>query len=138
MSIRKRYMSPKQSGTKEASSDFKFPLFNSEGVVETSELDFETAASLIPLIEQTSAYFDLSWEFVMLPVSALVNIRARPEGILNANRLMLAAYQGRGGHRGPISVRLMADKRWLVLDGNSTTINAAFSGWSTLPCRLEK
>jgi len=116
---------------------FYWALVDDKGIVKL-ELSAEIVGVLERLPEQTEAYFDVSGEHEMLAVGSLVNIRARPNGILNANNLMMAAYHDDGDRREPISVRLLGDGRWLVLDGNSTTINALFSGWSIVPCRIEK
>jgi len=73
-----------------------------------------------------------------LPVSALVFSRARAEGIANANILMIEAAAGHRARRAPIRVRELGDERWHVIDGNSTAINALFSGWPDIPADIDR
>jgi ppGpp synthetase/RelA/SpoT-type nucleotidyltranferase len=68
----------------------------------------------------------------LVPVADLATIRARPKGIANAEPYMLAAYEGRGARRAPISVSRQGDV-WQVEDGNSTTAIARQNGWLSIP-----
>lgn len=81
-------------------------------------------------------YFEIDDLTVPLEVRKLILSRARPDGIANAARLMLAAYEGRHPKRSPISVQPLPDGRFLVRDGNSTVANAVVSGWRDVPCRV--
>jgi hypothetical protein len=72
----------------------------------------------------------------LLPVSSLLQSRARPEGIANAVKLMAAAYRGQKSPRAPVDVKHLGLRRYLVLDGNSTVTVAVAAGWPTLPCRI--
>lgn len=72
------------------------------------------------------------------PIGQLENIRARPEGIENAAKLM---YAGVIGHpdakpRAPISVQETGDGKYRIFDGNSTYAILREAGWSTAPVRL--
>lgn len=78
-------------------------------------------------------YFEMR-NSISLPVPQLVLSRSRPEGIANALKLMLAAYNGLQPRRAPIDVRRLDNERYLVLDGNSTAIVAVASGWPAIPC----
>lgn len=101
------------------------------------QLDPGMVSQLTKLPEKTEAYFDVSMDHEMLPLKDLVNTRARPGGILSANKLMLSAFHDVGRPRAPISVQPNDHNRWLVIDGNSTTINALYSGWNQAPCTIE-
>jgi hypothetical protein len=100
-------------------------------------LDPTVAAALKPLEYDRERYFLLEARTLTLPVSLLVASRARPDGIANANAKMREAYNGRRPRRRPITVRALANGRWLVIDGNSTFVNALHSGWRDLPCNPE-
>lgn len=114
-----------------------YPELNNETCVVTTTLDQSLEAQLSVLGDDPGSYFDLSVEHQMIDVANLIAIRARPNGIVNANKLMKLARIGEGSKRKPILVRPFDHNRWLVVDGNSTTINAIFSGWHYLPCTLE-
>ena len=72
-----------------------------------------------------------------VPIGALDAIRARPDGIANANKFMREAYEGKNSPREPISVVKSGD-RYKVMDGNSTFANAKQAGWTTLPVQVFK
>ncbi len=93
-------------------------------------------AALARLPDDPSLYFDLGEPHVMIPLGQLVNARARDRGIINANRHMLAAAKG-NEKRKPLTVRPLENALWLVMDGNSTLLNARHSKWQTIPCRIE-
>ncbi|WP_426289731.1 hypothetical protein ACN9MC_35085 (plasmid) [Ensifer adhaerens] len=94
----------------------------------------EIAASLAWLPDDPSLYFDLREAHLLIPLAHLVNTRARERGIVNANRHMLAAANGRQEKRKPLTVRALGDELWLVVDGNSTLLNARHSNWRAIPC----
>ena len=79
-------------------------------------------------------YFTPTAGAELLPVGQLVMVRARPDGIANAAKLMRAAYAGRHPRRAPITVRPFRDGDFLVKDGNSTVLNAIASGWPRILC----
>lgn len=101
------------------------------------QLDPGIVFQLTKLPEKAEAYFDVSIDHEMLLLTDLVNTRARPGGILSANKLMLSAFNDVGKPRAPILVQPYDQHRWLVIDGNSTTINALYSGWYKVPCTIE-
>ena len=103
------------------------------GTLGTATLDPGLLAGLTRLPHDPWAYFDNPPGTILLPVDRLINTRARPKGIRNANLFMSQAARGIKPRRAPVSVEERPDGLWLVRDGNSTTINALLSGWSHLP-----
>ena len=89
--------------------------------------------TILPL--DHAAYFDLSLPHQLVPLSALVASRARATGIVNANVYMRRASQGEMAPRVPISIQPIKAGKVVVLDGNSTFLNALFSGWPDIPCK---
>lgn len=81
-------------------------------------------------------YFELSGDFVLCPVQNLIATRARPEGIVNASKLMKQAACGQQPKRAPITVDKWRELNLIVLDGNSTFLNALYSGWADIPCTI--
>jgi hypothetical protein len=111
-------------------------LAPSGGVVEV-EIDLGAMGAAIDLPYAPERYFHLPAGCVTMPLARLVMTRARAKGVANAGRLMLAAYEGRQERRAPVSVQPLPDGRFLVLDGNSTTLTALASGWTDIPCSIE-
>jgi hypothetical protein len=115
-----------------------FPILAAEGEVKHNRIDPVLLESLKRLPYQHDQYFVVGAATTYLPVSILVFSRARPEGITNANILMREAAAGQCGRRAPIRVRELGDGRWHVVDGNSTAMNALFSGWPDIPADIER
>ncbi len=88
------------------------------------------------LPDDPTRYFLINEAATMLPLSALLQTRARPLGIENAIDLMRHAYQGKHARREPISVEKRKKDLYLVRDGNSTVTIAKAAGWSMIPCIL--
>lgn len=105
-----------------------------DGAVGEIELNPEIAAELVTLPDDPSLYFDLGEAHLLIPLERLVNARARERGIVNANRHMLAAAHGNQERRKPLTVRTLSNELWLVVDGNSTLLNARHSNWRAIPC----
>ncbi|HEV7310123.1 hypothetical protein [Ensifer sp.] len=103
------------------------------GAIAEIELNRELATLLSRLPDDPALYFDLGEPHVMIPIEHLVNARARERGIINANRHMLVAANGKA-KRKPLSVRPLENGLWLVVDGNSTLLNARHSKWRVIPC----
>lgn len=103
------------------------------GAIAAIELNRELAALLSRLPDNPALYFDLGEPHVMIPLEQLVNARARESGIINANRHMLVAAS-RKVKRKPLTVRPLENELWLVVDGNSTLLNARHSKWRVIPC----
>lgn len=90
------------------------------------------------LPEDPWRYFKRSAGAVLLPLRMLTPSRARPQGIKNAGKFMLLAYEGKKAKREPISVRLEGAGKYTILDGNSTFANAVQNGWDRIPAVVEK
>lgn len=114
-----------------------FPFLTPEGEVKYNRIDRTILEKLKLLPADHERYFMTGPTTQYLPVSKLVFSRARPEGIANANVLMEEAAVGNRSRRGPIRVRERGDGRWEVIDGNSTALNALFSGWSDIPADVD-
>ncbi|HEV7323301.1 MAG TPA: hypothetical protein VGO04_32255 [Ensifer sp.] len=112
----------------------KYPTLQPDGAVVESQLNREIAATLVRLPDDPSLYFDLSEPHLLIPLEQLVNARARERGIVNANRHMLAAAKGNQEKRKPLTVQSLGNELWLVVDGNSTLLNARHSRWRAIPC----
>ncbi|MCY1335272.1 hypothetical protein D9M68_468120 [compost metagenome] len=112
----------------------KYPALRPDGAVVENEFDQELTATLARLPDDHSLYFDLSEPHLLIPLQQLVNARARERGIVNANRHMVAAAKGSLEKRKPLTVQSLGDELWLVVDGNSTLLNARHSGWRAIPC----
>lgn len=115
-----------------------FPILTAEGAVNYNLIDLALFESLEPLPLQHDRYFVVGATTIYLPVSMLVFSRARLEGIANANILMREAAAGQRSRRVPILVRELGDGRWYVVDGNSTAMNALFSGWPDIPADIDQ
>jgi hypothetical protein len=114
-----------------------FPILTSEGAVINYRLDPAILRSFVPLPVQHEKYFAVGPGTKYVPVADLIFSRARPEGIAHANVLMQEAAVGRVDRRNPISVRILENKRFQVVDGNSTAINALLSGWYDIPADIQ-
>ncbi|KSV78200.1 hypothetical protein N182_21190 [Sinorhizobium sp. GL2] len=112
----------------------KYPALRPDGAVVEIEFNQEIAATLARLPDDPSLYFDLSQPHLLIPLGQLVNARARERGIVNANRHMVAAAKGSLEKRKPLTVQSLGNELWLVVDGNSTLLNARHSGWRAIPC----
>lgn len=113
-----------------------YPELNAVNQVTMKTLEQTIVDRLLVLQDDPRCYFNLDRKHVMIKVQHLINTRSRPTGIVNANKLMHLAKSGEGSKREPILVKSYDRVRWLVLDGNSTTINAVYSGWSHVPCAV--
>lgn len=112
----------------------RYLTLRSDGAVWETELSQEIAAALVTLPDDPSLYFDLGEAHLFIPLDQLVNARMRERGIVNANRHMQTASKCNQGKRKPLTVRALGNGLWLVVDGNSTLINARHSNWRAVPC----
>lgn len=94
------------------------------------------ALGLNSLPDDPRRYFLEEDGTVDLLLTRLVPIRARPERIVNANKLMRQAYDGLIEKREAVLVRWIGKERYAIQDGNSTYANAVLSSWKSLPCRI--
>lgn len=90
----------------------------------------------VDLPEAPDRYFKRDRRTVMVPLDQVETIRARPEGIANAEPLMRRAFAGTGGRRGPVTLTKTNDGRYKVLDGNSTVAIARKHGWTQIPAHV--
>lgn len=112
----------------------EFRHLTHDGDIAVARLPAELTTPLDKLPYGHAAYFDLSAPHVIVPISQLLPVRARYEGIANANRFMQQAAAGLIPKRLPITVEPEPNGSLLVADGNSTFLNALLSGWPDLPC----
>ena len=112
----------------------KYFTLRPDGAVVEIELNQDIAATLARLPDDPSLYFDLGEPHLLIPLEQLVNARARERGIVNANRHMLTAAKGNQEKRKPLTVQSLDNALWLVVDGNSTLLNARHSKWRAIPC----
>ncbi|WP_457579375.1 hypothetical protein [Ensifer adhaerens] len=112
----------------------KYLALQADGAVGKMELNQEIAAALERLPEDPSLYFDLGEAHLLIPLEQLVNARMRERGIISANRYMLASARGKQEKRKPLTVHALGNGLWLVVDGNSTLLNARLSNWRAVPC----
>ncbi len=105
------------------------------GSVAKVAIDPDTVSAARRLPYAPERYFYMN-DAILLPLSRLIQTRARPEGIGNAVKLMAAAYAGRQIRRAPIDVQPLDAESYLVLDGNSTVTIATAAGWPLIPCRV--
>ncbi|RDL47587.1 hypothetical protein BLJAPNOD_05683 [Ensifer sp. M14] len=112
----------------------KYSALQPDGAVVAIEFNQEIAATLVRLPDDPSLYFDLSEPHLLIPLEQLVNARARERGIINANRHMVAAAKCNLEKRKPLTVQSLDNDLWLVVDGNSTLLNARLSSWRAIPC----
>ncbi len=104
-----------------------------EGKIVIQALPPTLLEGLETLPDHLDKYFDSPPGTVSIPVGQLIVTHVQETGIQNANRLMRQAYDGRIERRSPILVRQVGD-HYIIQDGNSTVINALFSGWPTVYC----
>jgi len=98
----------------------------------------EIREKLTPLPYDHGRYFKAVKGLVLVQVGLLTPSRLRPGGILRANELMIKAYHGEWTKRDPIVVTKAVGGTFLIKDGNSTYMNAVFSGWKDIPAVYAK
>lgn len=113
------------------------PMVEANGKVKYYSIDPQEFGSFVELPSQHEKYFIVGQDTKSVAISLLIFTRARPEGIVNANRLMREAAAGRVARRRPIIVHPRDDGRLQVIDGNSTAINALISGWKDIPADIQ-
>jgi hypothetical protein len=108
-----------------------------EDRIQPAQLKAEVAASLHRLPEGLDRYFIRTPNSREFDLHSLVATRARDKGVSNANELMILASEGKTAKREPIKVRPLGSL-FVVVDGNSTFVNAVFSGWPVILGELEQ
>ena len=113
------------------------PVTDGRGETVQVPLPDAVVAAATCLVDAPRRYFEVAPDTVFIPVSSLVLSHVRQSGIDSALKKMAAAYHGSHDPRPPISVRVMEDGKFLVLDGNSTSAVAIAAGWSDIPCVIQ-
>jgi hypothetical protein len=80
------------------------------------------------LPEDLEKYFVKTRFTKQIKIADLIPLRARPTGIANAEKYMRMAYEGKMERRKPITI-YKSQKKYRVLDGNSTYAVAKENGW---------
>jgi hypothetical protein len=78
-------------------------------------------------------YFHMGRGEIVVPLKTVVLTKFEPQAAFNAVRRMQQSVAETRSRREPISVREFRIDRYLVTDGNATTMVAAAAGWDTLP-----
>ena len=86
----------------------------------------------IELPYELDKYFTKPAGTIEVEMSKLIPIRARKEGIENAEVYMKKAYDGKMSKRKPIEIYKTRNKKYRVNDGNSTYAVAKKNGWETI------
>jgi hypothetical protein len=94
-----------------------------------ADVPVEEKTELVKLPEDTWKYFNKVPNTILVDIDKLVPTRARPDGILEANKRM----QGYASRRKPLDLKDNGDGTYSILDGNSTYANAVHSEWKELP-----
>lgn len=84
------------------------------------------------LPEDLWKYFNRLPGTIEVPLSKLVPIRARPDGIAKGKKYMWQAFLGVNKKRDPITLKDIGGGKYEVADGNSTYANAVSSGWGSI------
>ena len=90
------------------------------------------AGGKFELPHQLDKYFTKPAGTIEVEMSKLIPIRARKEGIENAEIYMKKAYDGEMSKRKPIEIYKTRNKKYRVNDGNSTYAVAKKNGWETI------
>ena len=120
---------------KEVGNKVAYKVYKKQGIKmaeggETEWFDY-SKAKLQKLPYKLDDYFTKSATTKRISLSRITPIRAREEGVMNANKYMKMSAEGKMAKRKPITVR-NSKGMYEVVDGNSTFANAKFSGWKTI------
>ena len=111
-------------------------ILDAKGGVQLSKLNTGELGAAANLPYAPERYFELNVPSAPIRLENLVLSRVRPRGVANAANLMRASFEGKHPKRRPVSVRQLRHPLFLVVDGNSTVINARSSHWPDIPCQL--
>jgi hypothetical protein len=95
-------------------------------------MDKMAAGGKFELPHQLDKYFTKPAGTIEIEMSNLIPIRARKEGIENAEMYMKKAYDGEMSKRKPIEIYKTRNKKYRINDGNSTYAVAKKNGWETI------
>ena len=84
------------------------------------------------LPHRLTKYFTKPKGTIEVEMSKITPIRARKEGIINAEKYMRLAYEGKQDKRKPITIYKTRNGRYKIHDGNSTYAVAKKNGWKTI------
>ena len=107
-----------------------------DGSVAQITLSEASVDRALRLVEAPESYFDLTNPWIAVPLSRLRQTRVRAAGVERAIGYMEEAAQGRIPVRDTITVQVIDDALFAVVDGNSTVTVARIAGWTDLPCHL--
>lgn len=117
--------------------DEAVPISRDEFVQRTRRnrrpLNAADGANRAVLPESPWSYFKHLPGAILVPLSKLTPIRARPSGIEHAHEHMARSYYDNGPRRDPISVVDNGNGTYRVYDGNSTFAVATEAGWASIP-----
>ncbi len=120
-----------------AGKTFHIEFADADGVMHAVAIGEDIVEQAKELLDDPSKYFTENKQSILIPLSSLLQTRARPKGIANAIGLMRQAYRGEIARRSPISVIARHDGFFAVEDGNSTVTIARLAGWEAVPCILK-
>ena len=89
------------------------------------------------LPEDLGRYFIKTRSTKVIKMEDLIPLRARPTGIANAEKYMKMAYDGEMEKRKPITI-YKSQRKYRVLDGNSTYAVAKANGWENIWAEVVK
>jgi cell fate (sporulation/competence/biofilm development) regulator YmcA (YheA/YmcA/DUF963 family) len=89
------------------------------------------------LPEDLGRYFIKTRSTKVIKMADLIPLRARPTGIANAEKYMKMAYDGEMEKRKPITI-YKSQRKYRVLDGNSTYAVAKANGWENIWAEVVK
>lgn len=89
------------------------------------------------LPEDLGKYFTKPKGTKVIPMSNIIPLRARAEGIVNAEKYMKMAYEGKMDKRKPITL-YKSQGKYRVYDGNSTYAVAKANGWEYIWAQIIK
>jgi len=86
----------------------------------------------IKLPHNLKKYFTKPAGTIEVEMNKLIPIRAREKGIVNAERYMRLAYDGKMERRKPITIYKSRNGKYRIKDGNSTFAVAKKHNWKTI------
>lgn len=89
------------------------------------------------LPQEFGRYFEMKKADLIVPLSSITPAKANRSSN-NSARLMALAGEGVLPARAPIDVRMEADGRFTILDGNGTHAAAKTFGWTEMPVRIRE
>ena len=116
----------KEVGEKVAGKVYREQLAKKGKMADGGELEGKK------LPHRLTKYFTKPKGTIEVEMSKITPIRARKEGIINAEKYMRLAYEGKQDKRKPITIYKTRNGRYKIHDGNSTYAVAKKNGWKTI------